>query len=102
MDPLGETLDGAGLLEIGTRMPMKVFSSMTQEKLVLPRFSFSSVGKPSRRVSSRFVPWARPVRVVPVIQAMARATMVFLVAKDSTIARIAGITEMNPGLPILP
>ena len=79
-------------------MPMRVFSSMTQEKLVVPRFSFSRVGKPSSRVSTRLSPMTMPDMVVPAMQATARATMVFLVAKDRAMARTAVMMEMMPML----
>ena len=66
---------------------MKVFSSMTQEKSVLPRLFFSRSGNPK-------IPW--PDRVVPAMHATARATMVFFVTKDSTMASRAGTMEIKP------
>lgn len=54
---------------------------------MVPRLSFSRVGKPR----SPF-----PASRVPAIQATTSEATVSYVMKDSTIARIAGIREINP------
>lgn len=66
---------------------MKVFRSMTHEKLVVPRLSFKSVGKPNTPC---------PASSVPVMQAIASDMTVFLVTNDNTMASIAGMIDINP------
>ena len=68
-------------------MAMKVLSSMTQEKLVVPRLLLSRFGRPNR---------PSPLSRVPTRQAAISETMVLRVRKESTIAMIGGMMEMKP------